>query len=556
MDMSGALRDDTPRDEDHVYSVNVMTGMMDTMVSGSKTNQLSKFKSYLESGESGIEEFCSDIAYSYSTPLNIYRVKEDGRYVQTNPNSLMTDLGLMPDMSGTPTMSMPMNLNVWTRLSDNRELLTSQYEVIAGHMPENYNEVVLLVSEENEITDFSLYSLGLLDSKALKESLEKAANGEEITIDTKPCVFSHEELLDLEFKLLVNPEIFAKQDSGWVDKSKDEAFMLTLLNNSESIRVVGILRPAENATTAAMTGLIGYRSDLMTHLIDKVNTSPIVLEQQANNDIDVFSGLPFSNQDIKETYTLEELQSYAATLPEQQQTEIMGYLQQMLSTGYDETKAATQLMHSLLGQGSDASYEGNLAKLGVSDPQDPSAILIYPKNFEAKDEISAVIHSYNADKSEAEKLVYTDYIGLMISSITTIINAVSYILIAFVSVSLIVSSIMIGIITYISVLERTREIGVLRSIGASKRDISRVFNAETLTIGFAAGIFGIGLTILFLLPINAIIKSLTELSNVAVLPTAGAVILIVISMVLTFIAGLIPARIASKKDPVIALRTE
>ncbi len=555
MDMDSVVQDETPRDEDKIYSVNVMTGMMDAMVQGSKTNHLTEFKEFLESGESGIEPYVGDIAYTYDTTMNIYRVQPDGTYYQTNPNTLMSELGLMPDSSAMPSSNMTITLNVWTRLSDNDELLSSQYDVVAGRMPEKYNEVVLMVSENNEITDFSLYSLGLLETDALRESLETASKGEEIVIDTQAHIYSYDDILDLEFKLLVNSEVFAKEGDLWVDKSQDEAYMTNLLNSSESIRVVGILRPAENATTSAITGMIGYPTDLMTHLIDKVNSSPIVREQKADPETDIFSGLPFTREEVKDVYTKAELDAFATTLSEDKQAEIQGYYQQLMGMGLDETQAATQLMHSVL-QSSEGTYEGNMAKLGVSDPKEPSAIFLYPKDFEAKDKISDLISEYNHDKDEEDQLVYTDYIGLMISSITTIINAVSYILIAFVSVSLVVSSIMIGIITYISVLERTREIGVLRSIGASKRDISRVFNAETLTIGFTAGIFGIGLTLLLLIPINAIIQSLTEFSNVAILPTEGGIVLILISMLLTYIAGLIPARIASKKDPVIALRSE
>ncbi len=553
MDMGNALRDDTPREAEHIYSVNVMTGMMDTMLEGSKTNHLAQFKEHLENDGDDIRELTSDIAYIYETPLNIYRLNPNGTYMQTNPNSLMTDLGIMPESSSMMTSGM--SLDVWSRLSDNEELLVSQYDIVAGHMPEKYNEVVLFISPENEITDFSLYSLGLVDSAGLRESLADAAAGKEAVIDTETHSYSYDEILALEYKLLVNTDIYVKEESQWVDKSQDDAFMVTLLNNSESIKVVGILRPAENATTGTITGMIGYRSDLMAHLIDKVNTSPIVLEQKKDPDTDVFSGLPFSTEEMKDVYTFEEFTTYAATLPEAQQGELMGYFQQLTAAGSGEDEAATRLMHSILA-GAEGSYESNLSKLGVADPADPVAILLYPTDFEAKDQISNIINEYNRDKEDEEKLVYTDYIGLMISSITTIINAVSYILIAFVSVSLIVSSIMIGIITYISVLERTREIGVLRSIGASKRDISRVFNAETLTIGLTAGLFGIGLSVFLLWPINGIIKSLTDLSNVAVLPPQGAVILILISMFLTFIAGLIPARIASKKDPVIALRSE
>ena len=555
MDMGTALRDDTVREDDHIYSVNVMTGMMDTMLQGSKTNQLGQFKEYLETNGDTIRDLTADIAYTYETPLNIYRLHPNGTYIQTNPNNLMADLGLMTESSSAVASPMTMSLDVWSRLMDNEELLASQYDIVAGHMPENYNEVVLFVSAENEITDFSLYSLGLVDPAGLKQSLSDAAAGKETVIDTETHSYSYEDILDLEYKLLVNTDVYVQEGDQWVDKSQDDTFMMTLLNNSESIQVVGILRPAENATTGVITGMIGYRRDLMLHLMDKVNTSPIVLAQKADPHTDVFSGLPFTTEDIKDSYTFAEFQTHVATLPAEQQGELMGYFGQLTTAGYSEDDAATKLMQSILA-GADGSYEGNLTKLGVADPAEPSAILLYPTDFEAKDQISNLIDEYNYGKEEEEKLVYTDYIGLMISSITTIINAVSYILIAFVSVSLVVSSIMIGIITYISVLERTREIGVLRSIGASKKDISRVFNAETLTIGLTAGILGIAATIFLLWPINAIIESLTEFSDVAALPSQGAVILILISMLLTFIAGLIPARIASKKDPVIALRSE
>ena len=556
MNMSSSLKDDSPREEDHIYSVNVMTGMMDSMISGSKTNNLAEFKKHLESGESKIPALTTDIAYGYDTPMNIYHIREDGSYTRTNPNQLMTDLGIMSDSSNTLMMGSTMTLDVWTRLSDNQELLDSQYDVVAGHMPESYNEVVLLVSDENEITDFSLYSLGLIDSKPLKEALFKAAQGEDVSIDTELRSYSYEEILGLEFKLLVNPEIYSKQGNIWIDKSEDEAYMLSLLNSSETIRIAGIIRPAEDATTGSMSGFVGFKDDLMTHLLEKVTESAIVQEQLSNPEIDVFTGLPFANSEEVIVYTMAELQAFMQNLPAEQQAEMQGYMEQMLGAGMDETTVATRLMSSMVSSGSDASYEGNLKKLGVSDPDDPSSIYLYPIDFEAKDKISDLIAEYNASRGEEEQLTYTDYIGLMISSITTIINAVSYILIAFVSVSLIVSSIMIGIITYISVLERTKEIGVLRSIGASKKDISTVFNAETLTIGFGAGVIGIGTTLLLLIPINLIIEHLTELSGVAVLPGGGAIALILISMVLTFIAGLIPARIASKKDPVIALRSE
>ena len=545
------------RDAEHIYSVNVMSTMMDTVIDGSRTNNLADFKAYLESGESGIDDFVSDISYTYATPLNVYSADLKNGIRQVNPNHLFSDMGLQTQSPSTVTgLSGGMSMDVWKQLSGNEELLASQYDVVAGRMPEQYNEVVLLVNGENCVTDFTLYSLGLLDPQPLKDAIVGAARGDEVSIDTQPHVFSFDDILNLKFKLLVNTDYFAQENGVWVDKSQDEAYLLTVLNNAEDISVVGILRPAEGATTGATNGVIGYRADLMRHLIDKVNSAQIVRQQTADPDTDVFSGLPFAAGAEKEVYTMEELNAYIASLPEEAQAQMLSYVQQMRAGGMDDTAIATQLMSATAAQSSDATYQGNLDRLGVSDPDDPQAIHLYPINFEAKDQIAQIIQDYNAALPEEAQLTYTDYIGLMISSITTIINAISYILIAFVAVSLVVSSIMIGIITYISVLERTREIGILRSIGASKRDISRVFNAETLTIGLGAGVFGIGLTLLLIVPINGIIKHLTELSNVAALPVNGAIILIAISMLLTFIAGLIPSRIASRKDPVIALRAE
>ena len=544
MAMNQPFDDTQERDGSHVYSVNVMSGMMDTMLSGAKTNDLSEFKAYLESGESGIEELTSDISYSYTTPLTLYRVENNGEVQQVNPNHLFTDIG-MP----VQNENMLVSLDVWQQLSSNEDLLDSQYDIVAGRMPQTYNEVVLLVSEDNLMTDFALYSLGLLDPSELRNAIDAASKGEEFSLDTSMHAYSFSELLELEYKLLTNTDIFTKENGVWVDKSEDSAYLLTTLNNAETVRVVGILRPAEDATTAAVNGVIGYRADLMTHLINKVNTSAIVKEQMADPDTDVFTGLPFQSG---ETHTMEELQAYMTTLEAEAQAELSGYILQMQQSGMADDDIATRI----LGQSSDSTYQGNLTRMGAADLDDPSAINLYPIDFEAKDEIADIIDRYNEALPDEEQLTYTDYIGLMISSITVIINAVSYILIAFVAVSLIVSSIMIGIITYISVLERTREIGVLRSIGASKRDISRVFNAETITIGLGAGVLGIVLTLLLIIPINAVIQHLTNLSNVAALPPVGAVILVAISVLLSFIAGLIPSRIASKKDPVIALRSE
>ncbi len=550
-------QDGLQRDDAHIYSENVMSNMIDSMVRGSKVNNLSAFKAYLDSGESGIEALTSDIAYTYSTPLNLYRLDDGGSVTQVNPNPLFADLGVMPEGSdGTMSMGMfQMSTDVWVQLTSNTDLLDTQYDLLSGRLPQSYNEVVLLVDEDNRVTDFTLYSLGLLDTAALQAQLAAAAKGEEVTIDTSAHVYDFDELLGLQFKLLTNTDLFVQENGLWTDKSGDAPYLLSILTQSEDISVVGILKPAADATAKVQTGVIGYRADLMSHLLEKVNTSQIVLAQKADPTTDVFTGLPFPDGAPK-AYTMDELNAFIAAQEPAAQQELTGYVEQLRAAGTPEDAIATQLMNSALSGTAQASYENNLKRMGSADPDDPDAILLYPVDFEAKDKIAKLIDGYNKGLPEDEKLVYTDYVGLMISSVTTIIDAVSYILIAFVAVSLVVSSIMIGIITYISVLERTREIGVLRSIGASKRDISRVFNAETLTIGFVAGAIGIGITLLLILPINAIIEHLSELASVASLPTGGAVILVAISMLLTFIAGLIPSRIASKKDPVIALRTE
>ncbi|MFR5422663.1 MAG: ABC transporter permease, partial [Oscillospiraceae bacterium] len=310
---------------------------------------------------------------------------------------------------------------------------------------------------------YTLYTLGLLNAQALQDAVEAAARGEDVNIDTQVHSYSYDDILALRFRLLTNTDCFVRQDGQWVDKSDDEAYLLNVLNGSDEIAVVGILRPAEGATTGSgQSGVIGYRADLMTHLLDKVTSAEIVREQKADPTVDVFTGLPFEQEELKDAYTMEELQAYAAQLPAEAQQELMGYVSSMQAAGMDDGTIATQLMHAALSQSDGATYTGNLKRLGVSDPDDPEAINLFPKDFEAKDRIADRIAEYNKSLPEDAQLAYTDYIGLMISSITTIINAISYILIAFVAVSLVVSSIMIGIITYISVLERTREIGVHR----------------------------------------------------------------------------------------------
>ena len=398
---------------------------------------------------------------------------------------------------GMGNMMMMSNYEIWMELTDNKELLKSQYDVIAGRLPENYNEIVLIVDSNNSINDYALYSLGLKDKEELYNLFQSTLKGEKYETEDRDYTF--DELLDLEYKLVYNSSLYEKENGHWVNKENDLSYMKNLLGKSDTLKVVGIIRPNEEAAISESTGGIGYTSDLTKHIIDHNNDSKIAKEQLKNKDINVLTG-----------ETFKEIES----------------------------------------------YDNNLALLGVVDLESPSRIDIYPKSFDDKEAIENIISDYNNDKDDADKIQYTDYVGLLMTSVTTIVDIISYVLIAFVSISLIVSSIMIGIITYISVLERTKEIGILRSIGASKKDIARVFNAETFIIGLISGLLGIGVTFLLSIPINMVLKNLVNISNICKLPIVGSITLVIISVVLTVISGLIPSKVASKKDPVIALRTE
>lgn len=562
MDMSGLADDlmkesdgNSEKDPDTIYSNNIMTDMMTTMINGISANNLELFKKHIENNKE-FKNYTSDIIYGYATPLNIY--SKDGKHINPNQvfNTISESLGRTDNQNSSNSFGggMMTNTEVWHQLIDNDELMKKQYTVYKGRMPKAYNEVVIVINQNNQISDYTLYSLGLLDTDELKEMVEKAKKGEKIEA-SKPTEYSYKDILGLEFKMLLNSDYFSKDSNGkWVDKTNDEIFIRSQLEKAQTVKVVGILKPNEDSVNDKTSGFVGYTKELMEKLINGVNASAIVTEQKANPETNVFTGLAFENN--YDDMTFEQLQGYIITLPAEEQQQYNGYIASLKAQNKSDEEILETFKKALSSQSDTATYEGNLKLMGVSELQIPKTINIYPKDFEAKDEISRLIDEYNAKASESEQITYTDYIGLLMSSVTTIINAISYILIAFVSISLIVSSIMIGIITYISVLERTKEIGILRAMGASKRDISRVFNAETLIVGFGAGAIGILVTLLLLIPINAIIKYFTDIGGLAVMPVGGAVILVIISMVLTFIAGLIPSKIAAKKDPVTSLRTE
>ena len=547
---------ETHEDMDKIYSNNIMSDMMNTMVAEVQSNNLKEFKHYIEYGGSDIKDYASAIEYTYDIPVNIYKSDTSDKVTQLNPNTMFDAMYGGSSQSSMSGMSMYSNSSVWSQLFDNKEILESQYTVLAGHWPESYNEVVLVVNENNEIDDYTLYSIGLKDPDEITEMIKAMMSGKNYTLDNDETTYTFDEILNTTFKLILPTDVYSYNESKeiWEDKSDNDIFMKNVVNNGTDIKIAGIIKPSEEAVSTSLSRGIGYTKELTEYIINGVNDSAIAKAQLADEDTDIFTGVPFDNN--KDTpITMDDVQAYLESLPSDEQAQTRMFL----STMTDE-QILDMFSQSVKAQTTDATLETNKSKLGITDLDDPSGINIYPSDFDSKEHIQNIISDYNTSQQKDGKdenvINYTDYVGIIMSSVTVIINAISYVLIAFVGISLIVSSIMIGIITYISVLERTKEIGILRSIGASKKDISRIFNAETLIEGFVAGALGIIVTLILCVPANAIIKNVTSIANVAQLPVAGGVILVIISMLLTLIAGLIPARLAAKKDPVVALRSE
>ena len=485
-------------DKDKIYSNTIMNKMFNSFVTKVSKNDLKTFKKYLDNNDE-IGKYVNEIKYGYNIDLNIFNTY-NGELVKVNPSNLMSDLGMINsnEMSSMYSSFGMGSNDVFVELMDNKENVLSQYDLIYGSYPEKYDEVVLIVNSNNEISDYTLYALGLKDQKMLKEMMYNVMKGEEV--DDTDLELSYEDICNIEFKLMINTDLFTKEGNRYVDRSNDLNYVNSILDKSVPLKVVGILRGNDDSVSyVSKTGGVGYTSKLTEYVIDSVKKSSIVHEQENNKEVNIFTGSSFE-----------------------------------------------------LGE----SYEDNLRKLGVTSVDNPSSISIYSKDFEAKENVVRIIDEYNKEALEEEKITYTDTIGLLINNVTTIVNIISYVLIAFVSISLVVSSIMIGIITYISVLERTKEIGILRSIGASKKDIARVFNAETFIIGLFAGCMGIIITLILNIPINVIINNLSGISGITKLPLVGSIILIIISVLLTMLGGLIPSKIASNKEPVLALRTE
>ena len=650
------------RDPDRIYTNDISTEMMKTMLSEMQTNNLAEFKEYLESDPDGISASIEEIQYSYDSNLYIYGHSADGDIMQINPSTVMSAMmgqSMADNVSQmTNTYSSLMGSSSMSSYDAFRELLSTdmlktEYEVLAGRLPEAYNEVVVLVTDRNELSDVTLYTLGLRDQGELEGMMSSVMAGESFDLDTGDLSFSYDDLMGMEFSMLTAPEFYQKNDDGtWTDMRSDSEFMEQAAENGLKLKVVGILKPdADSLISSTNSGGIGYTHALTEYMIDKTNSSELVKAQKENPDVDVFTGIEFPKADEEEEQPMSQSEAMEmltgmlteeqrtklnegimAALTEEQQSQIQSAMMGMVSdeqmnsimmgvltpeqltqlqsgadvnsllTDAQKAQMSAQIAASLTAEQNaelsammngmvdptkmytifmqvlttdqlrqlmdmtkepettDATYDGNLKLLGVAELSEPSSMKIYATDFESKEKITQLIEKYNdskiADDNQADVINYTDYVGLMMSSVSDIINSISYILIAFVAISLIVSSIMIGIITYISVLERTKEIGILRAMGASKRDISNVFNAETLIVGFSAGVIGIAVTLLLNIPINIIIENITGIANVALLPWQGGVILVVISMLLTLIAGLVPAGVAAKKDPVEALRTE
>ena len=563
--MSASSGKDIPHEEGRVYSSNVMGDLMSAMVSEVNANDLPSFKAYLD-GSQEIADLTSSIAYEYGSTLRIYNRNAVGGVQQVQPSTVidtMTNSSMMSNanalvsmssMSSLSQMTSMYNMNVFFELTGANNQRHGNYELLAGHMPQKYDELLLVVGEDDDISDTTLYTLGLRDQSEVQQLFMTLLTGS--TVQTETISYSYDDLLNLTFTLVLPGNLYQEQGDGiYADISGDEAAMSQALDQGVTLHIAGIARSSSNSMISSMmAGGVGYTHELVEYVVSANNETPAVKAQRAHPDTDIFTGINFSGGVDMEP-SMEMLDTYLNSLPQEQQTAVRAMIGMM-----NEERILSMMRAEMAKQKTDATYEGNLAKLNATNLDTPTQIKIYPIDFESKQRIVDLIEQYNAQMQAAgheEGVIrYTDYVGSLMSSVTTIVDTISYVLIAFVSISLVVSSIMIGIITYISVLERTKEIGILRAMGASKGDVSRVFTAETLIIGLVAGFLGVLVTWLLTFPINALIHHLTQINAAAILPGGAAAILVAISMLLTILAGAIPSRMAAKKDPVVALRTE
>lgn len=664
---------DVDHGKDAVYKRSAIFEIVNAFNDKEKSqNDLRSFKAYIEDErskeDSQLSGALSGIQYSYDYDMLVYTKNVDGDIIISDSEQLMQslmaevmniDISAMQSASSSGMMGNMMmggmSASLWQEMLSGDDgklispLIEKQYDVVYGSMPNSYDEIALVLDENNELNDVALYALGLESKEDISQIMDAAINGT-VLEDKGQTEWSYEDICNAQYRIVLNSDCYSYDEATGLyhDLRDTDTGLSYLYDNGIPLRVTGIIRPSEDATAPMLTGSIVYTKDLTEYIIGHTKESDVVSAQLEKPDTDVITGLPFKSQNASLTDeekdkefrsyidSLSETEKLAAytqiiatpsaaeldTLTEQaldgttrddmvaamvqmmsqqmnmSESDVQAYLDGMsdedITNAYtnavqEQVKAqyAQQAMQSLaeldpqqmaagldalmesmstedgayyhdeIMQFSDATYEENLRNMGYVDLSEPSAINLYASSFENKDVIEDVISDYNSGKDELAQIKYTDYVGLMMSSITTIINAITYVLIAFVSISLIVSSIMIGVITLISVQERTKEIGILRAIGASKRNVSNMFNAETVLIGLSSGLLGVLISWLFTIPINAVINALTGINNLrAVLPIPAAVILIVISVLLTLISGIIPSRSAAKKDPVVALRSE
>ena len=656
-------------DLDAVYSSSVMSEMINSLNSAKmQTNNLTLFKKFLEENEE-IREYISNIQYSDELNMQIYTKDENGAIVKSDVEEMMTrimeGMGFDGSLMGTGSSAQSFgSIPLWQEMLAERDgtgissLVKDQYDLVYGAWPNEYNEVVLVVNDRNELSDLVLCGLGLISTEEILEEMIASGKGE--MLDTAVKSWSYEDICSKKFKIFLPSELYQKNPAGGYTLLTETQNGMEYLFGGDrgvDIRISGIIRQNEDAGSGMLTGALGYTADLTKHLLNKIESNSLIREQLENPDRDVLLNLPFLPEDYVEEaddVKIQKIRDYLNSLSTEQKAEIFiefssvptkEYLDLAvqsamanLTTRQDIEKMVMDALTSQEQAGTDVSYimdyikqlsddqlremvrgeiekqiaeqyakgirdsfsrmpteqvaallaaklmpgeqgftapellrlyddympasysmensEKILEKLGLTSEDSPSVIQIYTDTFENKETISDLIKKYNKNQEEEDQIEYTDYIALALSGVATIINAISYVLVAFVSISLVVSSIMIGIITYISVLERTKEIGILRAVGASKKDVSRVFNAESVIEGFAAGVMGIGITLLLLIPTNFIIQALTDIPSLKAFLPAGGYLLILVSVLLSFFAGLVPSRFAAKKDPVEALRTE
>lgn len=574
-------------EKDAVYVNNSFNTMINTFVAQSNSNNLQSFKKYIDENRSKFDELCNDVQFNYTTKLNIYRVQENENPIQVNPSTLLDNMNMQSISSLEGFVDIDSYTNLWKQLVGDNDTIGNYYDVIYGRLPKDYNEVVVIVDGNNEVTELMAYALGLKDQSQFTANLMNALAGGEKLESGEAERISYDDILNLRFKMLTNSDLMHKDEKTglWSDMRNNAIYVSNELKDAVDVKVVGIVRPGEDNVLSVGTGYIGYTGELMDYALKRTRESEVVKEQLKNPKKDVITGMEFFDKTVNDfdladidlneiDFNKLNITPFLSMAKDMDLSQIditdmssmfnfgdMSDLQKKLMEGYltdDQVLAFKQAYIDTVN--SKCSLEKTYETIGYSDEGNPTSISLYPKDFDTKAEVNDMVDYYNKSVTEDghEELTIncTDYIGIAMNIATQAINIVTYTLVIFVAISLVVSSIMIGIITYVSVIERTKEIGILRSIGASKRDVSNVFNAETFIIGLSAGLIGIGVTLLCEIPINLLLRHLTGAPISAILPFTDGLALVCVSVFLTFIAGLIPSSLAAKKDPVEALRTE